>query len=125
VGERYPQFVRDGSALAVQRTVGTEDRFALVGLDGSPLQDVARAPDLVEEIVASTDGTSLLIAGSTVFPTESDDMAVAEPGIWRQPLDGSPAVKLSDDGWLGSGELDVASWSSPAPVVVRDTRRPR
>ena len=121
---RHPQFVQDGSALAVQRTVGTEDRFAVVGLDGALLRDLGPTPDLVEDVVASTDATSLLVAGSTVTPIESD-VGEASPGIWRQPLDGSPATRLSGDGWLGSGQLAVAAWSSPAPVVPRHARHPR
>jgi hypothetical protein len=108
----------------VQRTVGTDDRFAIVGLDGSLLQDLGATPDLVEDVVASTDATSLLVAGSTVTPIESD-VGDASPGIWRQPLDGAPATKLSENGWLGGGELAVAAWSSPAPVVPRHARRPR
>ena len=122
VGETLPRFVPDGSQLVVVRTAGGAQHYAVVGLDGSPVRDLAPTPGRVEDVVVSPDGAALFAAVSAVAPVGSD-RGTAEPGVWRQPLDGSPATRLTDG--LPGRELAAAATSAAAPLVPRHARRSR
>lgn len=121
VSEEFATFVDDGS-LAVVRGTSTGRQVSLVGRDGALVRDLVEAPEYVETLLASTDRTSVLVAGRSL---PSADGASFDVTVWRQPLDGSPSTAVAGNGQAGVFEATVASWASNAPVVERRTRTPR
>ncbi|WP_432564889.1 hypothetical protein [Kineococcus sp. SYSU DK003] len=118
-----PTFV-DGGALALVRSTPTARSVAVVGRDGALAlaRELAEAPERVEDVLASTDRTSVLVAGRAL---PSADGASPDVSIWCQPLDGSPAEVVSGHGSAGTFEATVGARAAAAPVVERRTRTPR
>ncbi len=120
-GETFPVFVGDGTDLAVVRTTPTDRTLSVVDRSGVPVRDLAEPPEFVEALVASTDRTSVLVAGRSL---PSADGAVQDTQLWRQPLDGSAATTLAGNGRAAVFEAAVSFRSADAPHLER-RQRPR
>lgn len=120
-GETFPVFVGDGTDLAVVRTTPTDRTLSVVDRSGVPVRDLAEPPEFVEALVASTDRTSVLVAGRSL---PSADGAVQDTQMWRQPLDGSAATALAGNGRAAVFEAAVSFRPADAPHLER-RQRPR
>ncbi|MEZ0166679.1 hypothetical protein AB2L27_18125 [Kineococcus sp. LSe6-4] len=118
-GETFPVFVGDGRHLAVVRTTPTDRTLSVLDRSGARVRDLAAPPEFVEALVASSDRTSVLVAGRSL---PSADGAVQDTRVWRQPLDGSAATALVGNGRAATFEAAVAPWPSDAPPLQRRLR---
>ncbi|WP_432544701.1 TolB family protein [Kineococcus sp. SYSU DK002] len=118
-GEGFAAALPGGESVAVVRTTPTERRLVVVDRAGAVVRDLADPPEFVEQVLASGDGVSVVVAGRSL---PSADGAFQDTQVWRQPLDGSAATLLSSTGRAGTFEAAVTARVSNAPVVERRER---
>ncbi|PRY16886.1 PD40 domain-containing protein [Kineococcus rhizosphaerae] len=118
-GETSAVFVGDGTDLAAVRTTATDRRLVMLDRTANVVRDLGAPPEFVEQLVASTDRASVVVAGRSL---PSADGAYQDTQLWRQPLDGSAATLLSTNGAAAVFEAAVTAWGSDAPVLPRRTR---
>lgn len=118
-GETSAEFVGDGSDLAAVRTTATDRRLVLLDRAGDVVRDLAAAPQVVEQLLASSDRGSVLVAGRSL---PAADGTFQDTQLWRQPLDGSAATLLGANGEAAVFEATVTARESNAPALERRTR---
>ncbi|NYD23114.1 TolB family protein [Kineococcus aurantiacus] len=118
-GEASAVFVGDGAQLVVVRTTAAGRRLVVVDRGGAVVRDLAEAPGHVEQLLASSDRSSVVVAGRSL---PAADGTWQDTRLWRQPLDGSPATPLSGNATAGVFEAAVAPWTSAAPALQRRSR---
>lgn len=124
--EQWPAVSPDGTSIAVDRYADGRRTLALLALDGTLRRELGPAPDVVDGLTWSPDGSGLVVAGASTAedctPAEPCDHPVTEPALWWQPVDGGASTVLTRDSDAVEPEVAFAPWFPPAPVLGRHAR---